>query len=225
MSNDDFTAGYSILRTKWHAEDELINHRVTWLLVSQGLLFSAYAALYYARATALAPISDLKDIDNIKQTFPIKSIILENIDCDLTDAAQVIPIIGIATALAIWLSISGAVVAMGILHKNYDNIKKNAVRREVNLLHVESLGVSAFTSALGVIAPITIPPVFCITWGFVLHGTQKFLGTAYCKVDSFEKIVNMLIDSRDIAITFIIVFWVFLAIFRPLYMYRGNKAE
>lgn len=58
---------YDVLRAKWHAEDELINHRVTWLLVSQSLLFSALAALYYARATALAPFVSSNSNSSDKQ--------------------------------------------------------------------------------------------------------------------------------------------------------------
>jgi hypothetical protein len=105
---------YEVLRAKWHAEDELINHRITWLLVSESLLFSAFAALYYARATALAPfiISSINFSD--KQNV-VRSTIIVRLDCDLADATQALPILGIIMSFLIWVSICGAIIAMQVL--------------------------------------------------------------------------------------------------------------
>jgi hypothetical protein len=36
---------YRALREQWTHEDMLIGHRITWLILSEGLLFSAYVAL------------------------------------------------------------------------------------------------------------------------------------------------------------------------------------
>jgi hypothetical protein len=35
---------YRALREQWTHEDHLVNHRVSWLIVSEGLLFTAYGA-------------------------------------------------------------------------------------------------------------------------------------------------------------------------------------
>ncbi len=34
---------YRLLREHWTHEDDLINHRVSWLILSQGLLFASYS--------------------------------------------------------------------------------------------------------------------------------------------------------------------------------------
>lgn len=36
---------YNALREQWTHEDNLINHRLMWLILSQGLLFTAYGTL------------------------------------------------------------------------------------------------------------------------------------------------------------------------------------
>lgn len=36
---------YRALREQWTHEDTLIGHRITWLLLSEGLLFNAYVTL------------------------------------------------------------------------------------------------------------------------------------------------------------------------------------
>ncbi|MBT0570945.1 hypothetical protein KIK84_11440 [Curvibacter sp. CHRR-16] len=40
---------YRALREQWTHEDNLINHRLMWLILSQGLLFTAYGTLTTAK--------------------------------------------------------------------------------------------------------------------------------------------------------------------------------
>jgi hypothetical protein len=40
---------YRALREQWTHEDNLVNHRLMWLILSQGLLFTAYGNLSTAR--------------------------------------------------------------------------------------------------------------------------------------------------------------------------------
>jgi hypothetical protein len=40
---------YRALREQWTHEDNLVNHRLMWLILSQGLLFTAYGTLSTAR--------------------------------------------------------------------------------------------------------------------------------------------------------------------------------
>jgi len=40
---------YRALREQWTHEDNLINHRLMWLILSQGLLFTAYGTLSTAK--------------------------------------------------------------------------------------------------------------------------------------------------------------------------------
>ena len=40
---------YHVLREQWMHEDNLVNHRAMWLILAQGLLFTAYGTLSTAR--------------------------------------------------------------------------------------------------------------------------------------------------------------------------------
>ena len=40
---------YRALREQWTHEDNLVNHRLMWLILSQGLLFTAYGTLSTAK--------------------------------------------------------------------------------------------------------------------------------------------------------------------------------
>ena len=40
---------YRALREQWTHEDNLVNHRLVWLILSQGLLFTAYGTLSTAK--------------------------------------------------------------------------------------------------------------------------------------------------------------------------------
>jgi len=42
---------YRALREQWTHEDNLVNHRTTWLILSEGLLFTAYGSLVSAKTT------------------------------------------------------------------------------------------------------------------------------------------------------------------------------
>jgi hypothetical protein len=44
---------YQALREQWTHEDNLVNHRAMWLILSQGLLFTAYGTLSNARLELL----------------------------------------------------------------------------------------------------------------------------------------------------------------------------
>lgn len=44
---------YRALREQWTHEDNLVNHRLMWLILSQGLLFTAYGTLTTAKLSWL----------------------------------------------------------------------------------------------------------------------------------------------------------------------------
>ena len=46
---------YRALREQWTHEDNLINHRITWLILSQGLLLTAYCVLLQSSTAPAAP--------------------------------------------------------------------------------------------------------------------------------------------------------------------------
>lgn len=54
MTQDSSSDSYQSLREKWVHEDNLFNHRITWLLVSQSLLFAAYATCLTSSSSTYA---------------------------------------------------------------------------------------------------------------------------------------------------------------------------
>jgi hypothetical protein len=88
---------YEDLREKWTHEDDLINHRITWLLLSQTLLFTAYGIFLQ---TASQP-DHLASVDKL---------------------IPVIPLIGFAVSIIIMWSIGAALASMRFLRKQNKEI-------------------------------------------------------------------------------------------------------
>jgi len=80
-----------------HHEDELINHRLTWLIGSQSLLFAGYALLL--------------GVDTSSPAFPIERWNL---------AVQWFPWLGIFISSLIFLGILSAIIASTILKIRFD---------------------------------------------------------------------------------------------------------
>jgi hypothetical protein len=133
--------GYShhdVLTRRWAREDDLINHRLTWLMVSQTLLFSAYAALYYAEATTFAAKCDLRDFN-----------------AKIEKANSFIPLLGAFSSFAIWVAVLGAASAMFILWRRHEKIRPP---------HHYPIFVSRLTTCLGLVPPLFIPLIFAFVW-------------------------------------------------------------
>lgn len=92
-------------RSMWVHEDELINHRLNWLLVSQGLLFAAYGILLEITA---APNS------SASQPSALAALL------------ELLPLLGIVTSLAILFGVGAALVAMAILYCRAKDAKSRA---------------------------------------------------------------------------------------------------
>lgn len=88
---------YEDLREKWTHEDDLINHRITWLLLSQTLLFTAYGIF-------LQTASQPDHLASVDKLIPI------------------IPFIGFLICIIIMWSILTALVTMRCLRKQNEKI-------------------------------------------------------------------------------------------------------
>ncbi len=86
---------YQDLREKWVHEDNLVDHRLTWLLVSQTLMFAGYGVL----------LDSLARCPSANQASHIKRLL------------TYLPVFGIVTSLLILGSIAAALWAMIILRK------------------------------------------------------------------------------------------------------------
>lgn len=88
---------YVSYREKWVHEDDLINHRLNWLLMTQTILFAAYGLL----------------LDNQPDTTAN-----DNLGRNVDALIKVLPYLGIAVSGLIFLGVLGAVGAMYALRRN-----------------------------------------------------------------------------------------------------------
>jgi hypothetical protein len=88
---------------KWKHEDEVINHRLTWLGFSQGLLFAAYGLIIQLSANVI-----LDKINNPTLVTAIKEL------------SSIIPMIGILTSSLVLAGVLAAAVSMCIITKKYN---------------------------------------------------------------------------------------------------------
>jgi hypothetical protein len=85
-------------RQRWWHEDGLVNHRLSWLLVSQALLFAAFGSLSKPVAPGLPPVPEV-----------------------FNKAIQLIPVVGIAVAVIVLLAAGAACWAQHKLQVEYKN--------------------------------------------------------------------------------------------------------
>jgi hypothetical protein len=85
-------------RQRWWHEDGLVNHRLSWLLVSQALLFAAFGSLSKPTVPGLGPAPEV-----------------------FNKAMQLIPVVGIAIAVMILAATVAACWAQHKLAVDYKN--------------------------------------------------------------------------------------------------------
>ena len=110
------------------AENKLINDRLTWLLAGQGLLFIAYGTLVTAK---------LGD----KEAFAA--------DGARKAALNWVPVLGIGSALVVWIGILGALIAIFMLSKRHGQ---------------QHTGVHLSTTLMGFAPAFCIPLLFAVGW-------------------------------------------------------------
>jgi len=120
------------VRQLWEHEDNLINQRMTWLGITQSLLFTAYGVLLTRN---LSKGSELA--------------------ATVSELEFIIPIIGVATSALILLGIVAAVLAMKHIK---DTCKLNC------------LGITNYTTYMGLGCGAGLPIVFIFSWLYILLG-------------------------------------------------------
>lgn len=128
---------YKIVRGQIEHEDNLISQRLSWLLASQAFLFTAYAI------TLNGPVQ------LHSQTYErhVGLLIL------------MLPIIGIATAVLIWVAILAGLSAMQSLRKDFRRSVENVLPEGVPA--IQTSGAVLLAGHLG---PVVIPMVFLVVW-------------------------------------------------------------
>jgi len=109
-------------------ENELINHRLGWLLAGQPLLFLAYANLVTAKLGG----GEHFPADNIR-----------------TVALAWIPLLGMGSALAVWVGVLGAILAYFLITRDRPS---------------RTAGVHLITTLMGFTPPFVIPLLFAAGW-------------------------------------------------------------
>ena len=133
-------------RKMWVHEDHLLDHRITWLILAQTILMSAYGAILYAKATAYGAVKDVSCNDGIFGVIHA-----------LDDASALVPIVGFWLSFLTFIGVLGAVIAMIMLRHRHET-KNNR------------LCVGWYTTFLGIIPPMMIPSCFALAWGVIGRG-------------------------------------------------------
>ncbi|MCP4678351.1 MAG: ROK family protein [Deltaproteobacteria bacterium] len=130
---------YQILRAQWVDEDQLINHRLTWLLLVQAMLFAAYLSL-----------------DRIEDRS-----IANSID------PQYVPWIGIIFCVLVLSSIGAGIWQMWCRYRKWNEYCKNEYRTP-GTLETPLLGARWLTLIFGLATPVLTPILLMICWAFLI---------------------------------------------------------
>lgn len=138
-SDADF---YRLIRARLEHEDSLIVNRLSWLMASQSFLFTAYAIVLNGLATPAATAS-VQDHQH--------------------RLIRLIPLVGIASAVLIYVGIVAAARAMTWLGRLF-----RARRLDEANLGLPPIRTPASMLVPGLAAPLVLPAVFAAIWLYVL---------------------------------------------------------
>ncbi len=131
--------GETIIRQLEH-EDVLIVNRLSWLVASQSFLFTAYAIV-------------------LNGTSAPRTAILAGRQGELL---HIVPTLGLATAGLIYLGVVAGVLVTMALRRQLRKLSPGTIRLGSPLPGTQA------THALGLAAPLLLPPVFFAAWVVLL---------------------------------------------------------
>ncbi len=145
MSPDPEDADHAygdVIRRQLEHEDGLTINRLSWLVASQSFLFTAYAIVLNGLPLARSPFVAARQ-----------------------DALlRIVPELGLATSGLIYLGVlAGLWVTVALRHE----LRK---RRDRTDTARPPLPGNAATHALGLAAPLFLPPIFFLAWAVLLPG-------------------------------------------------------
>ena len=135
QNRDSDPKAFSVFREKWVHEDNLINHRLNWLIMTQTILFAAYGLLLGTGAE-----------QQIEQQ-------ISKYQNQIDRVIEALPIIGILVSFLILLGIVGAVGAMYELRKSRT--------AQVEKMDIDT---ALWTSILGQVTGVLMPVAFIGGW-------------------------------------------------------------
>lgn len=132
---------YQIFRNRIEHEDNLVMQRLSWLMASQSFLFTAYAIVTNGMTGAPGTPGNV-------------------FVSHLTVLIQIIPIVALLNSFLIFLSILGALKAIGELRCQYRAQQEN--------FDALPLQTSRWARTFGLSAPVLLPLLFLAVWLFLL---------------------------------------------------------
>ena len=134
---------YRIVRGQIEHEDNLVSQRLSWLLASQSFLFTAYA---------------------ITLNGPVQ-LHFQQYETHVRLLMLLLPLVGIISAVLIWLSILAGMSAMRKLRMDLELQLEGKLPTE--LPSIQTRGAALLGGQLG---PIFIPLLFLTVWLVLLRG-------------------------------------------------------
>lgn len=137
---------YEVFRDYVKHEDSLINNRLTWLLISQGLIFNAYSTLEKSKIDACINHH-------------------AGITADLSALQGALGVVGLLICVFSFLGIQAARYAIQGLKQTWGTTVDNE-------LPALAGGDSKFADKFGWLPALSIPVTLFFAWGFIL--TRQF---------------------------------------------------
>ncbi|ESS73494.1 hypothetical protein MGMO_18c00020 [Methyloglobulus morosus KoM1] len=138
--NSEISTLSRIVRSQVEHEDNLISHRISWLLMSHSFIFSAYATLLVW-----------------PPGYP-------KYEVQIAKLADLIPLLGCASALLVWITVLAAIINTSLLYCFY--CEKETPSEQS--LEVPPILGNKWTHLFGLSAPALLPPIlFYVWWQFI----------------------------------------------------------
>ncbi len=134
---------YQLVRSQIEHEDNLVSQRLSWFLASQAFLFTAYA---------------------ISLNGPVQ-LHFANLEAQAKLLMTLLPMLAIASAVLIWLSVFAGIAAMRKLRLGFE---ATFGKLPVCLPSIQTTGRALLGGQLG---PVLIPPMFIAVWLILLLRT------------------------------------------------------
>ena len=153
MSNDPDTVTHSYGDALHHQcvlEESLINNRLSWLVASQSFLFTAYAIVHNGAAASPAPGA----------IFAARQ----------DQLLRLIPALGLATCGLIYLGVLAGVRVLTLLRRELRQRGRGPELGRMTRPPPLPPGTRT-THALGLAAPLLLPPLFFAVWVLLLRGS------------------------------------------------------
>lgn len=187
-------------------EDELINHRLTWLLVVQGFLFGAYAGLYGASAALLSSLSEHKDISTLCICDKLVKMRIDNLILAIDFAEKLLPICGAFSSLLLWWSMIAAQNVVNHIKVIVDGSTKQEKNR-LALVGGSYLGEGI--SFLGHVSIWFIPPLLATIWLWIESRVTDYDFSKW-HLDKLISSENLLVMSEfDFVLFFAVLMYLF----------------